>query len=1078
VGASLREETSEDAEDKPQHPRSFQQKRDYFQKMGQQQIKVKKVKPPAKVQIPQGEETEEEEEETTAVPSPPPPPVVKKPLKQDAAKAAKEAEVKPDKKAGPGQSRAPVVHSSNSAPQRPEPSKEIRNIIRMYQSRPAPVPVPVQPVRPPKTFLKRNDPKDEALAKLGINGAHSPPSTPSPNLGKGPPPAVAPRPKARPRLEPSTSIKEKQGPLQELFGPNPSKAQVPPPPPAPPLPLPEEPRASPAEPRALTERMEDQGISTQLLVPSGSVCFSYASAPWKVFLRKEVFYPRENFSHPYCLHLLCEQILRDTFAESCIRISQEERHKMKGLLGDLEVGLDSIATAEDSVKKRIVVAARDNWANYFSRIFSVSGESGSDVQLLSVSHRGLRLLKMTQVPSFHVDQLKTLCSYSFAQVLGVECRGSSILELSLKNEQLVLHTARASAIKAMVEQFLSELRKESGYVIALRSYITDDHSLLSFHRGDLIQLLPVATLEPGWQFGSAGGRSGLFPADMVQPAAAPDPSFSLEQKKSWQRKSQPKLREPNPAQWDRASEHPARPQSQAQSDNSEPTSLPSFMTYASLSSDSHNYSMQEFALRYFRKSHTLLDQTGGGSEGKATTNLVQYTKTPIQESLINLSNKDASRQAVAGFRTLMQFMGDRSKSRGKTELDLLYELLEVCQKEDLRDEMYCQVIKQITGHPQPEHCAQGWSFLSLLTGFFPPSTTLMPYVTKFLQDSSPSQELARSSQEHLQRTIKYGGRQRLPPPGEMQAFLKGQAVRMLLIHLPGGVDYRTNIQTFTVAGDVLEELCGQMGIINSQEVQEFALFLIKGEGDLVRPLWPHEYLNSVVVDQAVSLHGRRLGWETPLHFDHPTYIDTHYGQVLRDYLQGKLMTSPQADTLLARLAALQHVVKASNSPLSEQDLLAYIPKPLQWQVNKATIKNLMAQELRQLQGHSSQEAQISFIEAASQLPLFGYTVYVVLRVSRIVLPGPVLLGLNRQHLVLMDPSSQKLCCSIALKDMHRLHLLSPLEEKGPPGLELNYGSVDNPQTIWVELPQAQELQHTILFLLDDGVSSTQWIGFN
>jgi myosin-15 len=426
----------------------------------------------------------------------------------------------------------------------------------------------------------------------------------------------------------------------------------------------------------------------------------------------------------------------------------------------------------------------------------------------------------------------------------------------------------------------------------------------------------------------------------------------------------------------------------------------------------------------------------------------------------------------------MQFMGDRSKSRGKTELDLLYELLEVCQKEDLRDEMYCQVIKQITGHPQPEHCAQGWSFLSLLTGFFPPSTTLMPYVTKFLQDSSPSQELARSSQEHLQRTIKYGGRQRLPPPGEMQAFLKGQAVRMLLIHLPGGVDYRTNIQTFTVAGDVLEELCGQMGIINSQEVQEFALFLIKGEGDLVRPLWPHEYLNSVVVDQAVSLHGRRLGWETPLHFDHPTYIDTHYGQVLRDYLQGKLMTSPQADTLLARLAALQHVVKASNSPLSEQDLLAYIPKPLQWQVNKATIKNLMAQELRQLQGHSSQEAQISFIEAASQLPLFGYTVYVVLRVSRIVLPGPVLLGLNRQHLVLMDPSSQKLCCSIALKDMHRLHLLSPLEEKGPPGLELNYGSVDNPQTIWVELPQAQELQHTILFLLDDGVSSTQWIGFN
>ncbi|KAM8943784.1 myosin XVB [Lycaon pictus] len=1047
-------EISQEAQEKPWQSKSFRQKQDFFQKMGQQQIKVKTVKPPPKIQIPQAEEQDEEEqdeEETRAEPSPPPPPIVKKPVTQSKAKAAQETEAKPAaRKAEPADAPKPESR------QRAEPSREIRNIIRMYQSRPGPVPVPVQPSRKPsKMFLKKNNPKDEALAKLGISNTHVPMSMPSPSPGKGPPPAVAPRPKVPPQLGPSTSIKEKLDP----FGQTPPSAQAPPPPPAPPLPPSEAPDTLSPGPRGLMEPMEDQGVSTQLLPPSGSVCFSYVSTSWKLFLRKEVFYPRENFSHPYYLRLLCEQILKDTFAKSCIRITEDERSKMKNLLEDLEVGLDSLDTTEDNVKKRIVVAARDNWANYFSRIFPVSGESSSDVQLLGVSHRGLRLLKVTKVPSFHLNQLKTLCSYSYAELLGIECRGSSALELSLKSEQLVLHTARASTIKAMVELFLRELRKDSGYVVALRSYITDDHSLLSFHRGDLIKLLPVATLEPGWQFGSTGSRSGLFPADLVQPAAAPDFSFSPE--RSGRHQSQLQPREPGLAPWDGAVECHVRPRSQAHSEDS--------IAYASLSTDSHSYTMQEFALCHFRKPQALLDQTDGLAKDMAMASLVQYTKAPIKESLISLSDEDTNKQAVESFRVLMQFMGDQPKPRGKNDLELLYELLKLCREENLRDEIYCQVIKQVTCHPQPEHCTRGWNLLSLLTGCFSPSATLMPYVIKFLQNSGSSQELARNSQEHLQRTVKYGGRQRLPSLGEIQAFLKGQGMRSLLIHLPGGVDYRTTTQTFTVAAEVLEELCRQMGITDPQEMQEFALFLIKKEGELVRPLLPHEYLNSVV-EQDTSLHSRRLIWETPLHFDNPTYITTHYKQVLRDYLQGKLLVNPQADTQLARLAALQHRSQ-DQEDYSEQDMLNYLPKPLRGHVNIPIIKKLIDQELRQLQVYNSQEAQISFIEAVSQLPLFGYTVYVVLRVSQMALPGPSLLGLNHQHLIVMDPCSQKQCCSITLKDLHRLHLLSPLESEGPPGLELNYGSADNPQTIWFELLKAQELMHTIVFLTDRGLPS-------
>lgn len=49
-------------------------------------------------------------------------------------------------------------------------------------------------------------------------------------------------------------------------------------------------------------------------------------------------------------------------------------------------------------------------------------------------------------------------------------------------------------------------------------------------------------------------------------------------------------------------------------------------------------------------------------------------------------------------------------------------------------------------------------------------------------------------------------------------------------------------------------------------------------------------------------------------------------QVLRDYLQGKLMASAQAECQLARLAALQHLGRASKSPPSECVSLASTPQ--------------------------------------------------------------------------------------------------------------------------------------------------------
>ncbi|NXT35460.1 MY15B protein, partial [Pelecanoides urinatrix] len=422
----------------------------------------------------------------------------------------------------PKAKKEPPVVKPSGPKSRPAPSQEIRNIIKMYQSRPAPEPQPIEPVRRiSKPFMKKNDPKNEALAKLGMMNLPSPKSVSS---------LLSSHLRAQQRTPPgsaSSSIKEKQLPLLSIFSQEstPPGSQTPPaPPPPPPLPSPLLPgnqgwQESTGKDSTVTVA-EDDGIKTQLYKLTASVSFSYVNPAWKIFLRKEVFYPKENFSHPYCLNLLCEQIMCDTFSDSCLRISREEKRKMKDLLMEFRVGNDAQSIQEDGIKKRIVLAARDNWANYFSRLFPVQGENGSDVQILGVSHRGMRLLRVVKAAGYNPEHLKILRSYSFADVLSVELKGSNALEFSLKTEQLFLRSPKAPCIKAMVELFIQELRQDTNYVVALRSYITDDKSILSFKKGDLIELLPMQGVEPGWQFGSTGGRSGIFPISLVQLAAA------------------------------------------------------------------------------------------------------------------------------------------------------------------------------------------------------------------------------------------------------------------------------------------------------------------------------------------------------------------------------------------------------------------------------------------------------------------------------------------------------------------------------------------------------------------------------
>ncbi|KAM8945884.1 myosin XVB [Pelodytes ibericus] len=1009
---------TEDETDYSQQKQTFLQKRQFFQKMASQEIKVKSLKPPSKILLPSTGSKNEEREESEEREEEPPEPAEPEP-KPDIPKAPPVLPTPAPKKPQPKDKdpvRGPVVQR----PPVPKPSREIRDIIMMYQSRPEPELKPFQPVRrPANSFLKKKDPKQEALERLQMSGG-PPPEPPKP------PPV---------RREKSNSIREKQKPLLDVFPPS----FIPPPPDI------EAPKETGTENKAGRTLDGDHQVKSSLTKHTASVFFSYSDVNWRLYVRKELFYSKEKFTQPYYLNLLCEQIIRDTYSESVLRLTREERRKMRDLLSEYRVGSDANSISEESIKKRIVIAARDNWENYFSRLFPVSLEDNTDSLMLGVSHRGIRLVKDVSATGIQQRHLKTLCSYSFADVMSMEMPGSYTIKFCLRNEDLLVHSEKAQSLKALVDIFVQELVKDSNHVIALRSYITDDKSLLQFKKGDIIKVLPMDGLQNGWQFGSIGGRSGLFPSHMVQPAATPDYYTVVDG--NVETNNQPKLLR-------MSTKRSISKESSRTSTISLPTKSPSPTPV-----DVATYTMVEFALKYFREPQTMMGWKGMAAERKKPIELVQHTKVPIQESLILFNDRELNEQATNNFMTLMRFMGDQ-QYREQDDVACLYEILQLCKEhQTLTDEVYCQVLKQITENSKQESCNRGWIVLSLLTGYFIPSPTLLPYVTKYLQDSVGTyQEISRNCQEHLRHTVLYHGRRHLPPRRELEALLNDRVSRRITVVLPGGAEYSTLIRTFTVAANIVPEICEQLMVSDLHEVEEFALFANKSQGEVVRPLRSGEYIHDfLLLDNTVSLEFRRVTWKATLRGRSDLFVQVHFSQMHQDYMQGNYLLLSSVDKLETQtgtVAAILHRLKGLSAPPNKQDLLVYIPKSVHNRLNLQATHQYLMQELRETENMIPQQLQLRFMETVSAFPLFEYNVFQVKRISEQSLITPCFVAVNHKECLVLEMNSQQPHLAINLKDIKSMRTMRPLDSNTLPGVELYYGTPANPHTLWMELQEA------------------------
>uniref|UniRef100_A0A674CKG4 Unconventional myosin-VIIa-like n=1 Tax=Salmo trutta TaxID=8032 RepID=A0A674CKG4_SALTR len=723
-------------------------------------------------------------------------------------------------------------------------------------------------------------------------------------------------------------------------------------------------------------------------------------ASWRLYFRKELFTPWHDSSiDAVSTDLIYRQVIRglksgeyhsekeDDFVQlaamyyyvtfgstnsvenakkvvgECITTELIET-KSQGKWIQLVTAAHTQVLSTDSVKGDVVDYARQKWPIFFSKFYEVTQMSGPPLSksnfIVAINWNGI---------SFQDEKEKKLLELPYPEVTGVN---KSRYEQAIPRPCLnisEMHPSFLLPFEVITDLnwlwYLEGLKERSVYAVALQDVNRqDDPTFLSYKRGDMLVILKDGEYSPdrGWIKGTneRTGNTGAISTDTV---------LIL-----------PTLDKPSN------------------------TTLYIFWLYYSQDSKL-TLAISLVSLRQPGK------EGGRGAQARGREKLWAASKEPIKQPLLKSLFPKRLLLSLAFPSPILKYMGDYPIKQVRQPIELTDQIFgPATQHVPLQDEVYCQIMRQMTSNNSRMSVDYGWQLLWLCTGLFPPSQILLKYTQRFLE-SRPREPLAADCLQRLQMLVR-----KLPPHQvEVDAIQQDSNQIFHKVHFPNDKTELFEVTSTSRIRDLVRNIAYKLILASADG---YSLFM-KTPNKVVSLQDQNYFFDSLreTIDQPkktkrarevkkgatmpyLVLFMRKLWFNVTPGRDLTADLTFHFPQELPKYLRGYHKCTKEEMT---SLAGLLFRVKVD----TDRSQFVMIPRMLKELVPADEMKTMSPEDWKKQAGITMDEAKVAFLKGICHWPTFGCAFFEVKQTSEPSYPSIIQIAISKQGVNFINPKTKE-----------------------------------------------------------------------